>query len=202
MKKRHKLAIAAAAMGIGFSTAGILPAQADFSRQYAPSYFTLNLQNANGSVNTSGAPGNITLSGGDNGSGSPGKTDYTTISPVDGPVSFDWNYLSPFDVASSNPFNFVVNNVATNIYADSTASSSSGTYNTTVTAGQKFGFEVAASNNGNLGASIKISNFSAPVPEPMSILGSLTAITFGANLCRTFKQQKKAKANPQSLEHF
>ena len=194
MKKRYKLAIATAAMGIGFSTGGTLPAQAAFDGGYAPSYFTLNLQNANGSVDTNGAPGEITLYGGDKSSGSAGTTDYTATSLADGPVSFHWDYTSIVDPASSNPFKFVVNNVATDIYADSSASVSSNTYNTTVTAGQKFGFEIAASNNTHGGAYVTISNFSAPVPEPMSILGSLTAITFGANLCRTFKQQKKPKA--------
>lgn len=189
MKKRHKWAIAAAAIGMGSVAVGTLPAQAAFDGGYAPNYFTLNTGD-DGRVDTN-APNDITLYGS---STNTGVTDYTATSLANGVVSYQWDYYTADKPASNNPFNFVLNNQVIPIYNDTTSYMGTGYKSVSVNTGDLFGFEIATTNNTFFGGSVKISNFSAPVPEPMSILGSLTAITFGANLCRTFKQQKKAKA--------
>ena len=193
MKKRYKLAIAAAAIGMGSVAVGTLPAQAAFDGGYAPNYFTL-YTGGYGYADTTNAPNQITLYGSQTNTG---VTDYTATSLANGVVSYQWDYYTVDNRASNNPFNFVLNNVSTPIYRDTGSDNGTGTESVAVNTGDKFGFEIATTNNTSFGGSVKISNFSAPsspVPEPMSILGSLTAITFGANLCRTFKQQKRAKA--------
>ncbi len=114
MKKRYKLAIAAAAIGMGSVAVGTLPAQAAFDGGYAPNYFTLYTGD-DGYADTTNAPNEITLYGS---STNTGVTDYTARSLANGVVSYQWDYYTADKPASNNPFNFVLNNVATPIYTD------------------------------------------------------------------------------------
>ncbi|MFM6253369.1 MAG: hypothetical protein ACKPEQ_30215, partial [Dolichospermum sp.] len=89
-----------------------------FTGDYAPSNWNLINSNANGSVDTSTAPNSITLTGGNNGSGSFGRTDYkiTNNNPLPVNISFSWLYLAldlpgadRFDVNQNGSYTTITN---------------------------------------------------------------------------------------------
>src|SRR5262245_41199920 len=69
-------------------------AAGDFRINYDPSEWTLTNSNADGSVNTSGAPNSIVLTGGSNGSTVAGDTDWTITVTAGDVIDFDWGYSS------------------------------------------------------------------------------------------------------------
>ena len=89
-----------------------------FTDSYAPANFSLTNSNADGFVNTSGAPASISITGGDNGSSSFGSTKFFTTAAAAGLVSFDWNYSTQdaqsFD-PSFDPFGFNLNGIFTQL---------------------------------------------------------------------------------------
>ena len=113
--------------------------------------------------------------------------DYKLASKTD-----NFNYYSSLFLYE-NSFNSSQPN--TNVLSGDTYVSGSSYYGNNdsvpLTAGTNYFLVTTGDTSNDYGS---FTNTISPVPEPMSILGSLTAITFGVNLCRTFKQQKKAKA--------
>ncbi len=180
MKLATKLGIASASVALSFAAVGVNSAQAAFINPYGVSNWTLTNTNADGFVDTSSAPNQITLSGGNKGilSGI-GRTDYTTTAIGSGQVSFSWNYSTQDFFSSLDPFRFVLNNTVTNIFPNNILNafqkSGSGTFTTTVAQGDVFGFRVATGNGGGRG-SVTISNFNAPVPEPSTIGSTLVTV--------------------------
>ena len=161
--------------------------QQDFAGVYAPGNWTFTSDPAlgDGSVDTSGAPASITITGSDNGfsSGffSNANTDYTIAVGLAGPVSFNWSYSStdspPFD-----GFGYLLNGNFT-LLADN-VSQGSGFTQFNVLAGDTFGFRVFALDNCRDPGIATISNFSAPVPGPLPLLGVGAAFGYSRRLRR------------------
>ena len=151
-----------------------------FQTPYAPINWTFTNSNADGSVNTGGAPASISLTGGNNGSFNSGTTNYTTTAAAAGTVTFDWNYSTADVSAFWDPFGYLLNGS----FSFLTDSPSNGTSTFNVLAGDSFGFRIFTRDNVAGRASVTISNFSAPapVPEPSTVLSLLVLGGLGAGL--------------------
>jgi len=152
-----------------------------FQTPYAPINWTFTNSNADGSVNTGGAPASISLTGGNNGSGGSGTTDYTTTAAAAGTVTFDWNY-STADGSFWDPFGYLLNGSFTQVTNDGGGVVQNGTSTFNVLAGDSFGFRIFTRDNLFGWASVTISNFSAPIPEPSTVLSLLVLGGLGAGL--------------------
>ncbi len=161
-----------------------------FQDAYDPINWTFTNSNADGSVNTGGAPASISLTGGDNGSGFSGTTNYTTTAAAAGTVTFDWNY-STNDGPFFDPFGYLLNGSFTQVTNDGGGVVQNGTSTFNVLAGDSFGFRIFTIDNTSGRGSVTISNFSAPgpmappptsVPEPSTVLSLLVLGGLGAGL--------------------
>jgi hypothetical protein len=148
---------------------------------YDPSNWTFANSNADGFVDTTGAPASISLTGGDNGSGSFGTTDYTTTAAAAGTVTFDWNYSTP-DAPFWDPFGYLLNGSFTQVTDNWGGVVQNGTSTFNVLAGDSFGFRIFTVDNIVGRGSVTISNFSAPIPEPSAVLSLLVLGGLGAGL--------------------
>ena len=161
-----------------------------FTGAYAPSNWTLSNDNTNGYVNTSNAPSSISIIGGDLGGLGSGQTTYTTTALISGLLSFNWSYgTADNDGPSYDPFGFVLNGAFTQLTNNLGPNEQSGAFSTTLAQSDIFGFGINTVDNIAGRGNATISDFAAPVPEPVSTLGML--IGTGAMLKR--KQQQKAK---------
>ncbi|MBC1194326.1 PEP-CTERM sorting domain-containing protein [Microcystis aeruginosa BLCCF158] len=155
-----------------------------FQGPYAPINWTFTNSNADGSVNTGGAPASISLTGGDNGSNSSGTTNYTTTAAAAGTVTFNWNYSTadtdggPF----GDRFGYLLNGSFTQVTNDGGGLVQNGTSTFNVLAGDSFGFSIFTEDNCCGRGSVTISNFSAPIPEPSTVLSLLVLGGLGAGL--------------------
>ena len=167
--KRPLFYSALAAGLLGFS----MTASADFSGYYAPSNWLVGHAPDNatdfGSVETTGAPGSITLIGSNSGSGLASRVDFSIMAQAAGTFSFNWAYYSTdIDGAVYDPAGFLKNGQF-QLTDDLGANSQSGQFSLLVAAGDVIGFHVTTLDNEAGSASLTISNFSAPVPEPASV---------------------------------
>jgi hypothetical protein len=162
-----------------------------FQTPYAPINWTLTNSNADGFVNTSGAPASISLTGGNNGSGSSGTTDYTTTAAAAGTVTFNWNYSTTDDDVAFDPFGYLLNGSFIKVTNDGGNVVQNGTSTFNVLAGDSFGFRIFTNDNTSGRGSVTISSFSAPgpmappptsVPEPSAVLSLLVLGGLGAGL--------------------
>jgi hypothetical protein len=163
-----------------------------FQDAYDPINWTFTNSNADGFVNTGGAPASISLTGGDNGSGDPGTTDYTTTAAAAGTVTFDWNYsTADIDGPRWDPFGYLLNGSFTQVTNNGGGVVQNGTSTFNVLAGDSFGFRIFTVDNIAGRGSVTISNFSAPgpmappptsVPEPSTVLSLLVLGGLGAGL--------------------
>ena len=155
-------------------------AQADligFTGPYDPANWTLSNDPVNlggivgGSVNTSGAPASIVLTGGNNGLNNVGWTTWSIVAPDSGLVSFDWSYLTTDGWGPAwDPAGWVLNGARTQLSSSIGGMSQSGSTSFSVTAGDTFGFYVRTYDGLDGGGTITPSNFSAPTPEPATLL--------------------------------
>ncbi len=151
-------------------------AQADqigFAGLYDPSLWTLS-NPVGGSVDTSGAPGSVLITGGDSGPGG-GTTSWTIAAPASGLVSFDWSYLTYDGMGPGwDPAGWILNGGTTQLTDSGGANSQSGSTSFGVVAGDTFGFYVYTIDGIMGPGTITPSNFSAPdgagVPEPATLL--------------------------------
>ncbi|MFM2380367.1 MAG: hypothetical protein RLZZ143_2949 [Cyanobacteriota bacterium] len=153
-----------------------------FQTPYAPINWTFTNSNADGSVNTGGAPASISLTGGNNGSNSSGTTNYTTTAAAAGTVTFDWNYSTADVSAFWDTFGYLLNGSFTQVTNNGGGFVQNGTSTFNVLAGDSFGFRVFTRDNLLGRGSVTISNFSAPVPEPSTVLSLLVLGGLGAGL--------------------
>jgi hypothetical protein len=146
------------------------PSYASFIGSYQVSNWVLQNQSANGSVDTSGAPASVILTGGDDNSGNSGFTLWTTTAADSGTVSVNWSYTSTDFAAADDPFNYILKNTVTPVFESSGLSSASGTLSFAVAAGDKFGFQIATLDNLFGPGVVTLSNFDVTaVPEPAGI---------------------------------
>jgi hypothetical protein len=178
-----------AVLGVTASlTVGATPGHAllvnGFQGDYAPSNWTFSTTGigTGSSVNTAGAPDSIELTGPDGGQPDPslgnafGVAKFTTKARATGTVSFDWSVLIGVDEFSTfdDPFGFWVNadkfELTDDLFGDQ-----SGSYSYQVTVGDIFGFYVETATSQFGPTTATISNFTAPVPGPLPILGVAAA---------------------------
>ncbi len=170
------LALAGATLGLAAN-----PAQAItlFAGPYAPANWTQSI-GGDGSINTGGAPGSITLNGSDDYSGYK-NVDFTIAAPASGTVSFDWSYSSfDFDGPEYDPFGYLLNGSFAQLTDSAGSNDQSGTASFSVLAGDVFGFRQNSDDSQYGRASTTISNFNGPlpnsplppVPGPLPLLGA------------------------------
>ena len=181
MKKNH-LKISASIALTTVCTAALLaaekPAEAlsGFGAEYDPSNWTFTNNNADGFVNLDEAPGRISLTGGNNESGS-GTTDYTITAPGSGTVSFNWDYsTNDVDGPAYDPLIRLVNETETQLSDDSGPSNSQlGSDSFPVITGDTFGFRIATTDNSAGAAFATFTDFVAPDAA------SATPVPFGVS---------------------
>ncbi len=173
-----------------------------FTGVYAPNQWNLvvntdtdeDIPSGYGMVDiTSATTGEIALTGGNNNDSSMiGTTDWTI--PINvlrvGTISFNWSYFS-LDVSINEPAGYLLNGVFNPIaFADGEISLSPQIIS--VTNGDTFGFRVVTDNVGGP-ATFVVSNFTVTnaVPEPLTILGAMTAASFGVSFKRKLAKSKK-----------
>ncbi len=153
-----------------------------FQTPYAPINWTFTNSNADGFVNTSGAPASISLTGGNNSSFNSGTTSYTTTAAAAGTVTFNWNYATGDVSAFWDPFGYLLNGSFIQVTNNGGGVVQNGTSTFNVLAGDSFGFRIFTRDNIFGRASVTISNFSAPIPEPSTVLSLLVLGGLGAGL--------------------
>ena len=129
-----------------------------------------------GSIDISGAPLDITLTGGNDNSNSQSSTVFSIAITATGTLSFDWNYTTTEANSFWDPFGYELNGAVTRLTTNGVGAGSnqSGSVSIAVNAGDIFGFRQTTRDNQFGSASTTISNFSAPsvvtspVPVPPS----------------------------------
>jgi len=139
------------------------PSNAQFIGPYGPSNWTTTNVNANGSVNTSGSPSSISITGPNNLSGSPGYTQFSTRALRTGSYSFNWSYTTP-DAAPFDYPRFAINGtpVTFSTYNTFGLNTQNGSQMYALTAGDTFGFQVYSVDNILGAATIIIDSFLYP----------------------------------------
>ena len=154
-------------------TFGAGSANAAFIGPYDPASFVLTNMNSDGFAEFR-PNGSLVLTGGNNGSGTPGTTNFLVAAAGTGLVTFNFSYSS-LDAVLAEVVGYMVGS-SFNLLAD--RDGTSGPVSFAVTAGQTFGFRIATEDNTGEPGILTVSNFSAPtgsaVPEP-STLGLMAA---------------------------
>src|SRR5271165_2237166 len=137
-------------------------ARAGFIFDFAPqNAFQLVNTNADGVVMAKSQ--GLVLTGGNNGSGNPGTTDYLAVALNSGTVNFGWSYAS-LDMPTFDFAGYLLNSTFSPL-ADTDGMSGVGAF--TVSAGESFGFRVGtADNTGEPGILTVTSASTSAVPEP------------------------------------
>ena len=149
-----------------------LAASAQFSGPYAPLNWTTTHQpdatTDTGSVDTSLAPGSVTLLGSDNGFDLGSQLRFTTTANAGGTFSFNWAYQSLDDAGKPafDPAGYFRNGTTFQLSLNDGAVSQSGFQSLAVNPGDVIGFWVGTTDNLGGPATLTVSNFSAPIPEP------------------------------------
>ena len=171
------LALAGATLGLAATPAQALTL---FGGTYAPANWTQSI-GGDGSINTGGAPNSVTLISANDLSLSNNNTDFTISAPVGGTVSFDWSYTTP-ENPFWDPFGHLLNGSFNQLTNNSGGPTQSGSAAFNVATGDVFGFR-QNSDDSLLGrASTTISNFNAPVPGPLPLLGAGAAFGWSRRL--------------------
>jgi len=173
-----------------------LQLQQDFAGPYAPANWTFSANGGDGSVDTTGAPNSITLNGSDSQADNFINTDYTTTAAGSGPVSFDYDYFST-DSSFYDGFGYLLNGAFTQIVDNGSQDSGFSQFN--VVAGDTFGFRVYTVDDAFARGTATISNFSAPVPGPVPLLGAGAA--FGCSR-RLRRRTSRAHGPLSSASHI
>jgi hypothetical protein len=168
------LGLAGAALGLAAS-----PAQAQFAEYYAPANWTTSVQ-GDGFIDTSGSPGSISLYGANDFLFSNQSTDFTIAAPLAGTVSFDWSF-STSDGPFWDPFGYLLNGGFIQL-SDDSSQAQSGSTSFSVLTGDVFGFRQNSRDSCCGRALTTISNFTAPVPGPLPLLGAGTAWGYSRRL--------------------
>lgn len=141
-----------------------------------------------GSIDLSNAPVSVSLTSGDDSSGTPSFTNFYKMFALPGTVSFSWTYTTTDTSPFFDPFGFLLSNTEANISDtfsqltdDFGAVTQSGTRSVFVQAGQYFGFSILSDNFGGP-ATARIGDFQVLViPEP-GVLSLLAVSLLAASL--------------------
>jgi hypothetical protein len=166
---------------------GSASAQAAFIGDFAVGNWTAYISGGNfasdGSVDTSGAPDSVVLTGNDDDEGEQ-TVDFTIIAPSDGIISFDWSYEARDEFGPENdPFGYLLNGVFYQLTDDFGDYFQSGSDSIFVQFGDEFGFSQRTFEGWDGPGVATVSNFNfkprtttATVPEPA------TPVLLGAGL--------------------
>lgn len=156
----HHWGILALVIGMVCST------HAAFTGPYATNRWTLVNSNANGFVNYSNAPGQITLTGGNNLTNAPGYTEWRVNVTNAALLQFNWRYFTLED--DSGPFDragFRVNNEFTEL-ARNDSTVLTGVASANVHPGDTFAFWVRTGDNLIAPGVLTVTNFNFGVVPP------------------------------------
>lgn len=197
-----KATVLSAGIAASMTLVDFQPASAaGFSGDYDPAFWGELNVDADGFVDTTGAPGSITIVGGNDGSGIQGNTFYgtTLAGSIASYVSFHWDYDSndnpTFDsfgvFFGSDPFDsstWTLTSIAGGgIYGP--AGPADGDYNFLVNPGDFFGFYVETADNKFGEGFATISNFNVTaVPTPALLPGLI-----GMGVAALRKKQSEAE---------
>ncbi len=157
---RHSLLVVAclvAANGLGSSVFAD-----DFTGYYDVSNWTTFLE-GDGSMDLSGAPLTVMLTGSDSGTLSSLLVSFTIAAATSGFFDFDWDYVTQ-DNAPGFDKAFYLNDVLVQLTNNSGAKNQSGSISVPVTSGDIIGWQVDTFDDRFGAAQLTISNFSAPNP--------------------------------------
>ncbi len=187
---------AAAVVGVSLVASLAGPARAlGFSGAYDPTNWTTSFGGGgDGSVDTTGAPNLISITGPDNGLAN-SYIDYTTTAAASGTVSFSWLYQTS-DSPAQDSFGYLLGSTYT-MLSDNAISNPTGTSSFAVNSGDIFGYRVF-SIDGSFGPGIaSIYTFSAPdpavVPAPLPLFGAVGAFVLSRRLRRRIQGQRRIK---------
>ena len=160
--------------------------QKGFAGDYATPNWTFNANGADGSVNTTGAPSSISLTGNDDAQDYI-FTNYTINATASGQVNFDWSWINP-DIEI---FGYLKNGTFNQLSQES----STGTTSFSVVSGDSFGFSIDGLDGCCDTGTATISNFSAPsaaaVPAPLPILGLPAVLFYSRKLKKRIKASRE-----------
>jgi hypothetical protein len=151
-------------------------ARAQFAGSYAPANWTVT-DTAGGSVDTSLAPGAITLIDGANQVA--GYTSYTVTVPYAAVLTFNWSYLNNdlYQDPLFEPAGYLLDGSLTSLIDELGSPAQNGTVTVALAAGDVFGFEVSTFDgyyggyNGNPGSAfLTLSGFGVPEPASWAVL--------------------------------
>jgi hypothetical protein len=169
------------ASGVVAFTTAVPAASAAFIGSYAPSNWNLTNTSADGSVDTSTAPSFITLTGGDNGTGAAGTTDYSIPIANTGTLSFNWSYSTTDEVSINDLAYYLLNGIPFQL-SDTNVITQSGVVSIPVKVNDVFAFRVETIDNTGGRASLQVSNFeNTAIPTPALLPGMLV---FGVTALR------------------
>ena len=180
---------------------GVPATAGSFTGSYDLSNWTLINTNADGSAMTPDLGLSLILTGGNNGSGNPGITDFVITAPASGTISFQWNYSSldattpvcgPFGNLICDDGGYLLNSVYTGLADDTTQGSGSTSF--LVTSGESFGFRINTADNQGEPGILTITDFSGPVDASVPEPGTFSVVLGLAAMAGIVKWRGKLRA--------
>lgn len=161
MKKTHLTSWLAAAT---LTSQCNVAAYAQFAGSYSPGTWSTTNSNSNGTVNSSGAPNSISITGPNNNSRTSGYIQFTNTARQKGIYKFNWSYTTTDGARYDYP-QFVLNGTRSTFRQYSTigADNQTGAQAYTLSKGDQFGFAVYSVDNIYGAATVTISGFLYPL---------------------------------------
>jgi len=190
--------IAARFLGVGLFLIFALQARASFIGYYDPANFSLVNSNADGSVTAAADGSSISITGGNNGSGLPGTTDFLITAPQSGLVIFRYLFSTPDydDIQLYDDAGFLLDGQFTP-FSQLLSPDPLLSFNFVFAAGQTFGFRVETADNTGEPGVLTISDFVAPqpveAPAPEPSLGIVVFLGLGAGAVWKWRQPRQHK---------
>ncbi len=145
-----------------------------FSGNYAPNQWT-KVEPENSSVDDSGAPETVVITSVDDVISGGAYTEYKVTLAGDGTVSFNWEFIPYDSTPGKEVFGYMLDGVRTSLSSPdpnhpTTVIALFGSESIAVTQGQEFGFYVQSIDGAFDPGEAIIDRFSAPIPEPATLL--------------------------------